>query len=140
MAQVVINQEAKTDSPSQQAVKSSKQLVYVTDSKGRKLGLRRLEFLEEFRIMEAVGPELAANQTYMGMLNPLLYLAEIDGDPVPIPRTKLQIDGHITRAGREGFIAVLEGITKHFASDHKDLENTIKNLAGTQDSEIVSGS
>src|SRR5262249_29250775 len=99
-----------------------------------------LEFLEEFRIMEAVGPELAANTTYMGMLNPLLYLAEIDGDAVQIPRTKLQIDALIQRAGREGFVAVLQGITQHFAADHADLENRIKNVAGTPDSETASGS
>ncbi len=126
MAKVTVH-----ETPSQSIVKASKELVYVTDSKGRKLGLRRLEFLEEFKIMEAVGSETAANTTYVGMLNPLLYLADIDGIPVEIPRTKLQVDGLIQRAGREGFIAVVEGITKYFAGDNAALEDKIKNGDGT---------
>jgi hypothetical protein len=138
MAKVTVHHEPKT--PSQQVIKSANELIYVTDSKGRKLGLRRLDFLEEFRIMEAVGAELASNQTYMGMLNPLLFLAEIDGEPVEIPRNKRQIEALIQRAGREGFVAVFEGVVKHFSVDQKELEDKIKNVVGTQDSETDSGS
>ena len=119
------------ETPSEAVVKSSKELVYVTDSRGRKLGLRRLDFLEEFKIIETVGSETASNTTYMSMLNPLLYLAEIDGNPVEIPRSKLQVDGLIQRAGREGFLAVVEGITRHFAGDAAELEGKIKNGDGT---------
>lgn len=129
MPKVTVHHEPKT--PSEAVIKSASQLVYVTDSRGRKLGLRRLEFLEEFRIIEAVGPELAANTTYMGMLNPLLYLAEIDGEPVAIPRNKIQAEALIQRAGREGFIAVLQGIADHFSADAKGLDEKIKNADGT---------
>ncbi len=127
MAKVKIDPET----PSQAVMNAAKQLVHVTDDKGRKLGLRRLEFLEEFRIVEAVGPELAANSTYMGMISPLLYIAEIDGEPVAIPRNKMQVDALIQRAGREGYAAAVEGIVKHFAGDQKNLEERIKNADGT---------
>ncbi len=119
-----------TETPSEKVVKAANQLVYVTDSKGRKLGMRQLPFLEEFRIIEALGSELSSNTTYMGMLNPLLYLAEIDGEPISIPRNKLQAEVLIQRAGREGFLAVIEGITKHFAGDADSLEEKIKNGEG----------
>ena len=118
------------DTPSQKVVKAASQTVTVTDAKGRVLALRRLDFLEEFRIVEALGSELSANTTYMGMLNPLLYLAEIDGEPVPIPRNKIQAEALIQRAGREGFLAVLEGITEHFAGGGS-LDEKIKNGDGT---------
>lgn len=124
MAKVTVH----TETPSEKIVKSANQLVHVTDAKGRKLGLRRLDFLEEFRIIEALGSDLSSNTTYMGMLNPLLYLAEIDGDPLGIPRNKLQAEALIQRAGREGFIAVIEGITKHFAAE--SLDEKIKNGDG----------
>ena len=97
------------DTPSQAIVKAANEMVYVTDSKNRILGLRRLNFLEEFRIVEALGSELSSNTTYMGMLNPLLYLAEIDGEPVGIPKSKMQAEALIQRAGREGFMAVIRG-------------------------------
>jgi hypothetical protein len=102
--------------------KTSSGPVYVTDSRGRKLGLRQLPFLEEFRIVEALGSELSANTTYMNMLNPLLYLAEVDGHALDIPATKTAAEALIQLAGREGFIAVIEGIGKHFASTPQETE------------------
>jgi hypothetical protein len=122
-----------TETPSQKVVKAANELVYITDAKGRKLGLRRLEFLEEFRILEAVGPELSANTTYMSQLNPLLFLAEIDGEHVAIPRNKIQAEALIKRAGREGYIGVIQGINKHFSDDAVSLEEKIKNVDGTPD-------
>jgi hypothetical protein len=130
MAKVTVHTDESKPSPQ---AKSANQLVYVTDSKGRKLGLRELPFLEEFRIMEALGPELAKNTTYVGMINPLLYLAEIDGQPVHIPRSKVAIDALIQLAGREGFMAVMRGISEHFVVDEAALNEKIKNADGTPD-------
>ena len=72
------------EKPEQTAPKSANQLTYMTDAKGRKIGLRQLPFLEQFRILQTVGPQLSANQSYMGMLNPLLFIAEIDGEQIGI--------------------------------------------------------
>ena len=68
MVKATVHSSKTEDSSSDSAIKPANHLVYVTDSKGRKLGLRRLPFLEEFRIVETVGPERAVNQVYMGML------------------------------------------------------------------------
>lgn len=125
MAKVKIHTDAAT--PSESVVKAATRLAHVTDARGRTLGLRRLDFLEEFRIVEALGAELSANTTYMAMLNPLLYLAEIDGEPVGVPRNKIQAEALIQRAGREGFLAVLKGIETHFAADAASLDEKIKN-------------
>ena len=114
-------------------------LVYVTDSRGRKLGLRQLPFLQEFRIVEAMGSELSANTTYMNMLNPLLYLAEVDGVAIDVPGTKLAAEALIQLAGREGFLAIIDGIAKHFAFDPRAMEQKIKNVDGTPDSDSAAG-
>ncbi len=129
MPKVTITQKGET--PSEAVINAANKLVYVTDAKGRKLGLRKPAFLEEFRIIEAAGPELAANTTYMSMLNPLLYLAEIDDVAVEPPHNKRAIEALIQRAGQEGFLAVVEGIGAHFGSDPAAVENKIKNGDGT---------
>ena len=123
MTKVTVHSE-KT--PSQEVIKSANQLAFVTDSKGRKLGLRTIPFIEEFRIIETVGSERASNQVYMGMLNPILCIAEIDGDKIDFPRTHPQIEALIQRAGQEGFMASLEWIATQ-VSDKKELETKIKN-------------
>jgi hypothetical protein len=125
--------------PTGPGIPASSGLVYVTDSRGRKLGLRQLPFLEEFRIVEALGSELSANTTYMNMLNPLLYLAEVDGVAIEVPSTKLAAEALIQLAGREGFLAIMDGIVKYFAIDQKAIEQKIKNVDGTPDSGSVAG-
>lgn len=124
MAKVTVHDEPK---PVAVSDKVANGIVYVTDPKNRKLGLRQPDFLEEFRIIEAVGSETAANITYMAMLNPLLYLAEIDGEAVAIPRSKMQAEALIKRVGREGFLAIVKGIEQHFAVDEKAFEEKVKN-------------
>ena len=119
------------DTPSQKVVKAANQMVYVTDAKGRKIGLKQPPFLAEFDIIEIVGPEKSKNITYMGMLNPLLYIAEIDGEAVEFPRTQIQVRALIQRADRHGFVAALEGITAHFSDEQMAAEERIKNSDGT---------
>ena len=136
MTKVTVHTEAKAKA----AAKPESELVHVTDARGRKIGLKRLPFLEEFRIVEAVGPERAVNQAYMSMINPLLLIAEIDGDPLTTPRTHAQIEALIQRAGREGFAAAFDGMMKHFADDPKAMDEKIKNADGTPASETASGS
>lgn len=127
MAKVTVHK----DTPSESVIKAANQITHLTDSRGRKIGLRRLPFIEEFRIVESVGPERAANQVYMGMLNPILCIAEIDGDKIEVPRTHAQIEALIQRAGQEGFETALEWISTLITPDQKALETRIKNVEST---------
>ena len=129
MAKVTIHTDAEVNAPS--GTKTANGFVYVTDAKGRKIGLKEPPFLAEFDIIDVVGPEKSKNQTYMGMLNPLLYIAEVDGEAVLFPTTMLQVRALIQKADRHGFIAVLEGIQKHFSANDEALTEQLKNLSGT---------
>jgi hypothetical protein len=108
-------------------------IVYVTDAKGRKIGLKEPPFLAEFDIIDVVGPEKSKNQTYMGMLNPLLYIVEIDGEKVSFPQSAIQVRALIQQADRHGFLAALQGIQKHFSANEEELNEQIKNVLGTTD-------
>lgn len=119
------------ETPSQKVANDANRIVNVTDAKGRRIGLRQPQFADEFRIVAVVGAELAANQVYMGMLNPLLFIAEIDGVVQPFPTTKIAVDSLINTAGREGFLAAIKGITDHFGGDDGDFKEAVKNGDGT---------
>jgi hypothetical protein len=107
--------------------------VIVRDGLGRNLTLRRPPLLSEFRITAAVGPQLAANSTYMQMLMPLIFLAAIDGEPVDLPMNQRHAEALIQRVGHEGYAAVITGIEKHFANSDASLAGEVKNSAGTPD-------
>ena len=129
MAEVKVHAGAET--PSQAVLADANRSVVVTDSRGRKLTLRQPKFADEFRIVAVVGAELAANQVYMGMLNPLLFIAEIDGMVQPFPSSKIAVDSLINTAGREGFLAAFKGIQEHFGGQLEGFEEHVKIGDGT---------
>lgn len=101
-------------SPAAQMIAAAAQEGVETDRRGRRLHFRKPGVLAEFRLAEALGPSLAANQTYYQMVAPLLWLGQIENpaDPdqsrvVPQPQNKAQIEGLITELGEEGMETLL---------------------------------
>ena len=116
MAKVTIN-EMPTASPD---------VFYITDKKGRKIGLREPEFSAEFDIIHAVGTSKSSDANYMKMVNPLTYVAEIDGIPVKQPRDEAEVNRLINTVGRHAFMPIIEAITKHFG-DADEFQEKLKN-------------
>lgn len=87
--------------------------VVVTASNGKAIGIKRPHVLAQYKLVEAIG-EAAENRVYLGMCVPLLYVVSIDGDPVPQPSTKLQLEALIGRLDEAGLNAVQAGIAEHF--------------------------
>ncbi|MEN7527025.1 hypothetical protein [Cupriavidus sp. DL-D2] len=110
MTKVTINHAPAT--PSQQIMAEALAEVVVPDAKGRKLTLRRPGILAQFRLVEAMGPEAASNDVYRFMCMPLLYLVAIDGEPVPPPTNKVQLEALIQRVEEDGFAAIQDGSPK----------------------------
>lgn len=71
------------------------------------IGLRKPSVLMQYRIVEVLGAS-AKNEVYMGMIMPLLWVAEIDGEAVHQPKTKLQVEALIQRIDEIGISAVME--------------------------------
>lgn len=115
MAKVTINHDAPT--PSQQIVAAAAAEVVVKDAKGRALTLRRPGILAQFRLIEAMGAESAANEVYRTMCLPLLYLAAIDGDFIIQPTNKMQLEALIQRVEEDGFVALQEGTVQLAGAD-----------------------
>lgn len=115
MAKVTINHDAPT--PSQQIVAAAASEVVVKDAKGRALTLRRPGILAQFRLIEAMGAESAANDVYRTMCLPLLYLAAIDGDFIIQPTNKMQLEALIQRVEEDGFVALQEGVVQLAGAD-----------------------
>lgn len=96
-----------TSSPSEQLIAKASAEVVLTDPGGRVIKLRRPGVLAQFRLVEALG-DTAQNAVYMGMVMPLIFVAEIDGDTVTPPNTKREVEALIQRLDTEGvnFVAV----------------------------------
>lgn len=104
------------EAPSAQLVQAAAKQVVISDAKGRAITLSRPGVLAQFRLIESVGPETAKNEVYMGMVLPLIFVTDIDGEPVFQPANKLQLEALIQRLGDDGVEAVHKGVTEHFGA------------------------
>lgn len=98
--------------PSDEVVARAASEVTVQDSAGRQITLRKPGILAQFRLVEAMGAEAAANETYRMMCLPLLYVAAINGDPVLQPTSKLELEALIQRLDEAGMVAVQQGMAQ----------------------------
>ncbi len=108
--------------PTQHALAKSQEAVTVADAKGRRITLKRPGVLAQFRLIEALGPETAKNETYVNMVIPVIFVAEIDGDPVVLPASKREVEALIQRLDESGLSAVMVGVRDHFGSSDPEAD------------------
>lgn len=77
------------------------------DSRGRRIAWKSPSFLDQVRLLRAIGADQASNETYVGIVNVACSVASIDGVPVPRPTNERQIDAAIGSLGDEGIAAIL---------------------------------
>lgn len=124
MTKVTVEENSK---PSVEVLNKSAQVFEVTDVRGRVIKLKKPATLAQYRIVEIMG-DSARNQTYMGMVLPLIYVVGIDDQALPQPRTKLEVESLITRLDDDGIEAVMNGVTANFgtssaAADKEAIKN-----------------
>lgn len=124
MTKVTMNPEA---SPAAQAIAKAQAAAEVIDARGRIFTLKKPGVLAQFRLIEALG-DTAQNQVYMAMVLPLIFVAEIDGDPILLPTRKSEVEALIQRLDEDGIVAVQEGVKEHFgASTPEQDKAAVKN-------------
>jgi|SRR5579872_4999583 len=116
------------ETPSETHVREALKETIVEDARGRKIKLVRPPVLAQFKLIRMLGGEASANQTYVQMLLPLLYVAAIDGAPVFFPASELEIDALIARLDEDGIACVMKGVVENFAEQSSDERRaTVKN-------------
>lgn len=87
---------------------SAPEPITVTDKRGRRLTMRKIDSLGRLRLFEAAGPALSENNPYMGMAVTAACITNIDGIPVPFPTTKPMLEATVERVGDEGRMEALK--------------------------------
>lgn len=82
----------------------------ITDKGDRKFSLRRVGVVEMLRLYKALGPELSANDAYMGLATIAASVAILDGVPLPFPNNEAGLENLLERLGEDGAAAVAEAI------------------------------
>jgi len=123
MTKVTMNEA----SPAAQAIAKAQASAEVIDARGRIITLKKPGVLAQFRLIEALG-DTAQNQVYMAMVLPLIFVADIDGEPVILPTRKSEVEALILRLDEDGIEAVQQGVVENFqASTPEQDKAAVKN-------------
>lgn len=95
--------------PSEEVVEQANKVTYVTDARGRRIGLKKPGILAQYRLVEMLG-DSARNEAFMGMILPVTFVVQIDDDEVPFPRTRRELDALIQRIDEDGLLAIQQGL------------------------------
>jgi hypothetical protein len=119
--------ETKTQTPSEYVVAAGNQTVVVTDVRGRKITVKKMNALGRMRLFEVVGPDNVQNEAYFGFASLACHVTAIDGDPVIQPTTKNQLEALVQRLDDDGLNAVGKAIEDNFLPKKTDPKDEIKN-------------
>jgi hypothetical protein len=114
------------ETPSAALVKDGNRVVFVTDARGRQLGVKRGNHgLSYFRLTRLLGAD-AGNTPLINQAAAYASVVSIDGDPVPFPNSLLQLEALIDRVDIDGFNTVMTVQHEVFGLG-KDETETAKN-------------
>lgn len=105
------------ETPTDQVLAKANEETSVIDARGRTITIKKPGVLAQYRLIEALG-DSASNQTYMGMVLPIIYVTSIDDLAVHQPKTKIQVEALIQQLDEDGIEAVMRHVNETFgASD-----------------------
>lgn len=119
--------ETSPESASQVLIKeAAKEIFLAPDPRGRVFGIRKPGVLAQFRLVEIM-EDTAKNEVYMNMLTPIVFCTSIDGEPIPFPNSKREVEALIQRIDEDGMVHLAAGLKTHFGpQDPKKDQAAIK--------------
>lgn len=119
---------ATADTPSEAVVKSATEIKYVTDVRGRKLGVQRPRALLRFRLLKILGADNARNDPLLGNAMLAFLVVDINGDRLPPINSERMLEAMIDRLDDDGLAAVAECLTTQFGiAPVVDAQDDVKN-------------
>lgn len=94
--------------------RKQKQRVVVTDRRGRNITLMKPNARALCRLLEILG-ESGKNQMYFAIVAPLMFVCEINGEAVPLPDSKNELEALLDTLEEDGIKAIMQGLKSHFS-------------------------
>lgn len=98
--------------PSAEVVRSSIVETEKVADDGRTIKVRKLTPRRRMQVFAFVGSELAGNQQYMSMAMIAASVVAIDGEGIPMPTSRREIEALVERLGDEGMDAAGRGVAE----------------------------
>jgi len=103
------------------------QKAEITDARGRKIVIRKLNALDRLNLFEVLGAELSGNAIYVGYSLSAASVVSIDGQPMGLPARISDIKIAVKLLDDDGLEAVSRGYQEHFSKGETGDLDAIKN-------------
>ncbi len=123
MTKVTVNPQTAPQ-PAGQVVAQAATEVQVPDTRGRVITMRKPNPITRLRFIDAMG-ESSSNRLWAANVWPLMYVAAIDGQPLPTPSNKSQIEALYQRLDEDGLEVVLAAHEAHFNTEGADVNEDL---------------
>ena len=131
MANVTVHQDGHGETPSRSIVRAANAEEFIEDSRGRRLGVRKLKVLERLNMLKLIGNGNSDNLLYVSSVSPAFLVTSIDGDPVEKPTTQLQLDALVQRLDEEGLEAITLWASRENGQSEAEDRTALKNSSST---------
>lgn len=119
---------ARNDTPSEAVINSANEIKFVTDVRGRRIGVEKPRALLRFRLLKILGAENAKNEPLLGNAMLAFLVREINGDKLPQVNSERQLEAMIDRLDDDGLAAVGKCLVEDFGlAAPADVEEDVKN-------------
>jgi len=122
---------APVPSPAAEIIRAANEPFEVTDSRGRKLMVRKPNALTKLRMFKAMGAENSKNQMYMGFAMLAASVISIDGQPMDPCLNERHIESLVSELGDEGIEAVAAAFDDSEEQDDQEALASARNFTGT---------
>jgi len=131
MSKVTVHKDAQGETPSQSIVKAANKLSTITDSNGRSIGIKKMNPLDRLKLFEVIGAENSKNEQYVGYAALAFLVSSIDGEAVPRPANKIQLEALVQRLDDEGMDAIGAHLQAQAEAAEATDEAALKNVSST---------
>lgn len=97
------------ETPSQMLMRGGSGIVYKIDTSKRKIGVRKIDALQLYRLTKIMGPT-SDNQTSLRIAMSACSVVEIDGEMETFPNSERMLEFRIQTLGMHGLAAVNEAL------------------------------
>lgn len=98
--------------PSAEIVNAANKTFTKVSEAGSVIVVRKLGPLQRMRLAEIIGAAAAQNPMYLGTATSAASVVSIDGDPVPFPASKRELEATVQRLDDDGIEAASAALAK----------------------------
>ena len=107
-----VTPRSKDDTPTEAVVRQQQNSTTLRSAEGNEFVIRKLSPIQKMKLFAVLGPELTNNSHYLGYAVIAVCIMSINGEPLPFPSSRRDLEALIGRISEAEFELVGEAVAR----------------------------